>query len=171
MPTQSIAGRFLHVTAAPGKHRGFTLMELMIVVAIVGLLTAIAFPSYQRSVGRGQRTAAQGYATDIAQREEQYFLDNHQYTTSLATLNFAVMPAEVAAYYGPATITNPTVTSYVIAVAPLAGSYNANHPSAAHPDGIIYVNNLQQQYRSNGATGTFNAATDCNFSDSTCNPQ
>ena len=177
MPVQSISGRFSSVSAERGKQRGFTLMELMIVVAIVGIVTAVAFPSYQRSIGRGQRSAAQGYATDVAQREEQYFLDNHQYAPTLAALNFPIVPPEVAQYYSAATITvvapfaGSPPNAYLIAVAPLAGSYNASHPSAAHPDGTIYINSLQQQYRSNSAAGLFNAATDCNFSDSTCNPQ
>lgn len=176
MPTQTIAAGFSRPATDRRKTRGFTLFELMIVVAVVGILTAIGFPSYQKSVGRGQRNAAQGYATDVAQREEQYFLDNHQYAPTLAALNFTVIPPEVAKYYNAATITIPNpatagvANSYMIAVAPLGGSYNATHPSTAHPDGIIYVTNLQQQYRSNAATGAFNAATDCNFSDSTCNP-
>jgi type IV pilus assembly protein PilE len=175
MPTQSIAAGFSRPEAGNRRTRGFTLMELMIVVAIVGIIVAIAFPSYQKSVGRGQRNAAQGYAVDIAQREEQYFLDNHSYATgagALTTLNFTAVPAEVSPYYGPATIApNGAGNTYLISVTPLAGSYNGTHPGAApNNDGVIYVNNLQQQYRSIRGNTTFVLGQDCNFSDSTCTP-
>jgi type IV pilus assembly protein PilE len=183
MPTQTIAARFSRRQAGARRVLGFSLLELMIVIAVVGLLSAVAWPSYQRSVGRGQRNAAQGYATDVAQREEQYFLDNHQYAPTLAALNFTVVPAEVSAYYGPAVITIPNPApgslpnSYLIGITPIAGTYNATHPNAApNNDGVIFVNSIGQQYRSvqglpvgNGVFG-FNGASDCNFSDSTCVP-
>lgn len=68
--------------------RGYTLMEVLITVAIIGILAAIAIPSYQRSVMRGYRSVAQGGLLDLANRQEQYYLNNKSYTTSLANLGY-----------------------------------------------------------------------------------
>src|SRR5436190_5675058 len=55
---------------------GFTLIELMITVAIVGILAAIAYPSYQQYLIRGKRSAAKAAMLDIANREQQFLLAN-----------------------------------------------------------------------------------------------
>ncbi len=65
--------------------RGFTLIELMIVIVIVGILFAIALPSYQSSVLRGHRADAQGILMDISAREERFMAQNNTYTTDINT--------------------------------------------------------------------------------------
>lgn len=65
------------------RNRGFTLIELMIVVAVVALLSAIAYPSYQSYVQRGQRSSAQQLMVDIGNKQQQYLLDAKQYTAAL----------------------------------------------------------------------------------------
>lgn len=66
---------------------GFTLIELMIVVAIIAVLAMIGLPAYDRQVMRGNRSAAQQYLMQLATKEEQYMLDSRTYTNSIATLN------------------------------------------------------------------------------------
>lgn len=80
--------------------KGFTLIEVMIVVAILGILGAIALPAYSKYVLRGKRVAAQSQMMDIANREEQFLLANRSYANK-ATLvsNGYVLPADVAANY------------------------------------------------------------------------
>ncbi len=65
--------------------RGFTLIELMIVIVIVGILFAIALPSYQASVLQGHRADAQGILMDISAREERFMAQNNTYTTDINT--------------------------------------------------------------------------------------
>lgn len=79
--------------------QGFTLIELMITVAIVGILAAVALPSYQEYVKRGHRSAAQAQMMDIANREQQYMLANRAYTATGADLGYS-LPSDVSAHYG-----------------------------------------------------------------------
>jgi len=115
------------------KHRvfGFTLIELMIVVAIVGILSAIAVPQYQDYVLKGRRTAAQAFLLQVAQREQQYFLDNRAYATSLAALNVS-MPSDVSPYYELVDITSDTAPpTFRIEIRPIGSQDRRNEPRLA----------------------------------------
>ena len=84
-----------------GRHgtAGFTLVELMIVVAVVGILAAIGLPSYADAVRKSNRTSAESHLMDIAQRQQQYLLDNRgSYASSLSALNVTT-PSDVSARY------------------------------------------------------------------------
>ena len=65
--------------------KGFTLIEVMIVVAILGIITAIALPSYAEYVRKGKRTDAKVELFKIAQLQESYFVQNLSYAKDLTT--------------------------------------------------------------------------------------
>ena len=79
--------------------RGFTLIELMITVAIVAILAAIAYPSYTQYIVRSNRSSAVSLVMNLASRQEQYNLDARQYTDQLSLLGTPTIPTEIAKNY------------------------------------------------------------------------
>jgi len=65
------------------RQPGFTLIELMITVAIIAILAAIAYPSYSSYTKRSNRSAAEQLMLEIANREERFMADNRSYTQAL----------------------------------------------------------------------------------------
>lgn len=71
------------------RSRGFTLIELMVAVAIVGIIAAVAFPSYQNSIRKGRRADAMAAIASIQQAQERWRGNNATYSTSLTELRVA----------------------------------------------------------------------------------
>jgi len=121
------------------RARGFTLIELMIVVAIVALLAAVAYPSYTSYVKRGYRASAQSYVMDLAQKQAQYLADNRAYADSETKLR-ATASADVSRNYeikfnAPATDVPPT---FIISAEPKSDSVMAG-------DVILTINQAGQK--------------------------
>ncbi|HSV54221.1 MAG TPA: type IV pilin protein [Burkholderiaceae bacterium] len=91
------------------RSSGFTLIELMVAVAVIGILAAIAYPSYQDQIRKSRRAEAQSTLMSIAGRQQQFLLDTRSYADSVATLNLNV-PTSVSPHY-TVTITVSAATS------------------------------------------------------------
>ena len=99
-------------------HDGFTLIELMITIVIIGILAGIALPAYQNSVRKSHRSAAQAEMLDIANREQQYLLANRSYTATLSNLGYSG-PTEVAARYTcTVSVTSTGLPTFTVSCAP-----------------------------------------------------
>ena len=70
--------------------RGVTMTELMVVVVIIGILTAIAYPSYRQYAARAKRNEAKAALLQIATNQERFYLQNNTYTTNMTSLGFPV---------------------------------------------------------------------------------
>lgn len=72
------------------KRKGFSLIELMIAIAIVSILTLVAVPGYQNSVRKSYRSDAMTALMDLAIRQERFFANNKTYTTTHGDMNASV---------------------------------------------------------------------------------
>jgi type IV pilus assembly protein PilE len=107
--------------SSQSRPTGFTLVELMIAVAIVGILAVLAFPQYSQYMIRAHHASGEQFLMDVAQRQEQYFLDGHAYAPDLATLGITP-PPDVANYYTvDAFVIGTNPPGYQMSITPVAG--------------------------------------------------
>lgn len=111
------------------RYRGFTLIELMIAVAIVAILSAVALPAYTSYLARGKIADAVFALADYRIKMEQYFQDNRNYGTANGPCPVAASPSQYFTYtcaVGSATPTvayTATATSIAAALGTAAGDY------------------------------------------------
>jgi type IV pilus assembly protein PilE len=89
----------MRTCSRPSKSSaGFTLIELMIAVAVVGILAAVAYPSYTSYIRKGKRATAQAALMELASKQQTYLLDRRLYSNNLTTLGFTA-PKEIEGDY------------------------------------------------------------------------
>ncbi|MCG7553956.1 MULTISPECIES: type IV pilin protein [Pseudoalteromonas] len=99
-------------------ERGFTLIEVMIVVVIIGILSAIAYPNYTEYVRRGARADAMTLLLDAANKQEQFFVDNRAYSNDLEAIG---VPTATENGYFNVTLENVTADTFRIVATAAAG--------------------------------------------------
>jgi len=138
------------------RSRGVTLMELMITLLIVAILAAVAIPNYRDHSMRGHRTEAAMALTQIASRQEQFYLQNNTYTANLADLGMDATTEH--GRYGLA-LTNGDATAFVARATALGGQADDTGCEifAINEDGVRY-----------GGSGPVGAAIDMSTHDEQC---
>lgn len=135
------------------RQAGVTLVELMVTVTIVGILAAIAYPTYGNYIVKSNRSAAETFLFSVANKEEQYLLDARQYTDTLATLGMATLPSTVSSNYTVAvTVDNAAAPpSYTVKATPIG--------TQASRDTVCAILTLKQD-GTKGQSGT-GSSTEC----------
>lgn len=123
------------------KQKAFTLVELMVTVAIVGILAAITYPSYQDSVRKSRRADAEGVLLNLANSMERHFTETNSYcdaanggtaetncgagTGDTGTPSIFTIPTGITSFY-TVTISAASPSTYSLSAAPIAGGPQAN---------------------------------------------
>lgn len=116
--------------------RGFTLIEVMITVAIVAILSSVAYPSYLKYIARSKRSAAQGFMMEVAAAQQRYLLDARQYTQTLGSGGLALSaPSTISGVYNITLAA--TATTFTVTATPPAGSSQARNDTEC---GTLTVN-------------------------------
>lgn len=114
-------------------ERGFTLMELMIVVAIVAILASIMLPSYQDQVRKSRRADAKAALTELSGFMERFYASNGRYDQDGAgnavTLPFTQSPKEGRKFYN-LSVATPDPDQYTLTADPIAGTGQENDVAA-----------------------------------------
>ena len=143
------------------RQRGFTLIELMITVAVIAILAAIAFPSYQDSLRKSRRTDAKNALTQAMANMERYYTENNTYlTAAICGTNPLICPGSCSAGTCTSTEQNytialnpvPTATTFTIEAQPVAGPQ--------YVDGKMNINQANQKFHDMNNDGTYNTTTE-----------
>jgi len=150
----------MNAVAAPARRaaRGFTLIELMIVVGVVAILGAIAYPSYTDSVRKGRRGQAKADLMELSQLAERWKTVNNTYVgfgspggDCVLSGDMGKSPRTGATYYS--VCINATATTYTLTATPVSGTDQANDSRC----GALSINQAGVKTK----TGSAASVSDC----------
>lgn len=138
------------------RIKGFTLIELMIVVVIISIIAAFAFPNYQNSVKKARRGDAKGALEGLAQAMERHFTANNTYlgagttggNTGAPTIYPTQAPIDSGSKFYNLTIQAATATTFTLRATPINGQVG---------DGMLELDNTGARRWDADNGGTFSA--------------
>jgi type IV pilus assembly protein PilE len=145
----------MHIRRRPPiRHaHGFTLIELMITVVVVGLLAAVAFPSFLDSIRKGRRSEAFTALSAVQQAQERWRSNNASYATDLtsaAPAGLGLLATTPSGYYG-VTLANVTPTGYEVIATAVSGTSQANDGACVKLGVQLAAGNLTYASSSGGS--------------------
>ena len=114
----------------PGNN-GFSLIELLIAVAIVGIIAAIAVPSYSMYITKANRTDAMNYLTEVAGEQQRYYSENNEYAGAMSDLGYDANTTPEGHYTISISTPGAARTSYVLSATPVVGGRQVNDDECA----------------------------------------
>jgi type IV pilus assembly protein PilE len=113
----------MHSFHRPLRHAsGVTMIELMIVVAIISIIAAVSFPMYTDHVRKGHRATAQSHMMDMASRQGEILADSHTYATQTEMAGILPNPASITKYYKITMTSSAAPPKFEITATPVAGT-------------------------------------------------
>ncbi|MBF0589482.1 MAG: prepilin-type N-terminal cleavage/methylation domain-containing protein [Magnetococcales bacterium] len=139
------------------QQDGFTLIELMIVVTIVGVLVTLAYPAYTDFINQGRRTDGKAFILEVAQRQERYLAENDTYSYNLETLGYDSNLSEEGFY-----LVNIMTNAGAVFITPLTSCevtecilIHASAQGAQADDGDLAMDHEGNKYRDRNGDGDF----------------
>ena len=132
------------------RQDGMTLLELMIVIAIVGILASIAMPSFNNSVMKARRADARNSLFDWQLRQAEYFADNLSYASVSSINGSGANTVDSGEGYYDITVTSFTTTTFQMTATPKSGTTQASDSECAsyfciNQDGALYTGSCAAQ--------------------------
>jgi type IV pilus assembly protein PilE len=139
------------------RHGGFTLIELMMAVAIAAMLVSIALPGYTQYVVRSRRAVAQGELVSAASAMERHFTIAGSYLGAAAGTTFpGTSPAQGGDVLYNLRVQSLTATTFTLRAQPVAGGPQAG-------DGMLEIDQLDTRYWDRNVDGDFLDANERNW--------
>jgi len=107
------------------QQKGFTLIELLVVIAILGIIVAIAVPSYSSFMEKTRRVDAITILSEVAGEQQRFLSENNRYAKNMVEMGYPQDPLISEEGYYSVSVENPTDTSFILSATPVAGEAQA----------------------------------------------
>ena len=158
MKTELKAKFLQHLLGKKKENEGFTLIELLVVIIIIGILSAIALPSFLSQASKAKQTEAKTFVGAVNRAQQAFRMENQQFTGAIADLQLGV-PAQ-SEYYGY-TLSAAAASSTTVSAAPIT---NESSTLRAYAGGVVVLSTGLTKSQACMTTGVSGTAPSFNFS-------
>lgn len=142
------------------RARGFTLVELLIAVLVLGVLSAVALPAFFDTLRKGRRADAVAALSQVQQAQERFRANSASYATTLGPLGLAGLGTRTSGGHYSVAIDSASATGYSLTATPLAGSPQLQDSACQRLRVVMNAGNLSYLAACAGCD-TFTASSRC----------